>query len=98
MTNMIGATDTVRNMMREEVAECVVAVYWNMVGSNVLKKAWQKTEYDWFPGLAHDNNNNDDGDDGDDNDDSYNSDITGKRMTMMTFLVAMTMMMMTMMR
>ena len=74
MMDMIEATNTVCNAMHEEVAEWVAAVYWDMVGSKVLKKAWQKTEYNWFPGLAHDNNNNNDGDDGNDDGNSYNSD------------------------
>ena len=97
MTNMIEATDTVRDAMHEEVAEWVAAVYWDMVGSKVLKKAWQKTEYDWFPGLAC-GNNNDDGNDGNDNDDSYNSDNNREENDNITVLVAMMTTMMTMMR
>ena len=82
MTDMIEATNSVHDAMHEEVAEWAAAVYWDMVGSKVLKKAWQKMEYNWFPGLVHDdNNNNDDGNDGNDGNDngnSYNYDNNGE--------------------
>jgi hypothetical protein len=51
--------------MRKEVAEWTAIGYWQMMGSKILKNAWQKTGYDWFEGVGDDNNNNHDGNDND---------------------------------
>jgi hypothetical protein len=58
----------------EEVAEWTAIVYWQMVGSKILKNVWQKTGNDWFKGVGEENNNNNDGNDNNigDFDDEYN--------------------------
>ena len=38
--DMIEATNTVCDTMHEDVAEWAAAVYWDMVGSKVLKNEW----------------------------------------------------------
>ena len=82
LTNLLEETDTVRDATCEEVSEWMAAVYWELVGSRILRNCWHKTGFDWFPGLVDPedvvaNRNDDaDGDDGNndedaDDDDSY---------------------------
>jgi hypothetical protein len=37
-------------------------VYWQMMGSKILKNAWWKMGYDWFNGEGDNNNNDNTGD------------------------------------
>jgi len=79
-------TNEVRDTTRMEVSEWAAAVFWELVGSWILRNSWRKTGFDWFPGVVdpddiadgseggddgHDNGNN--GDDGGE-DDGYTSD------------------------
>jgi hypothetical protein len=63
MTDMLDKEGEICDATRKEVAEWTANVYWQMMGSKILKNVWQKTGYDWFEGVGNDNNNDDDGDD-----------------------------------
>ena len=45
------STNKVRDAMRMEVIEWVMAAFWDMAINNkkTLQNAWRKTGYDWFP-------------------------------------------------
>ena len=51
LTDLLEQTDKVRDATRDEVSEWMAAVFWELVGSRVLRNCWRKTGYDWFPGL-----------------------------------------------
>jgi hypothetical protein len=69
MMEMLDRDGANREATREEVAEWTASVYWDMVGSKILKNAWRKTGFDWFEGVGNDHNNdNADGDGDGDND------------------------------
>ena len=88
MMDMIDATNEVRDATRAEVIEWATATYWDMAlrGKRILRNAWRKTDYDWFPGAPDlggdddgndhddDNNDDDDGDDMDADDDDFGDD------------------------
>jgi hypothetical protein len=61
---------------RKEVAEWTASVYWNLVGSKILKNVWRKTGFNWFEGIGNDNNDDHANSNGDGNDD-YNDDNDG---------------------
>jgi hypothetical protein len=65
MTNMLNKEGEICDATREEVAEWMAIVYWQMMGSKILKNAWWETGYDWFEGVGNNNNNDDDGNDND---------------------------------
>jgi hypothetical protein len=74
MMDMIDATNEVRDATRAEVIEWATATYWDMAlrGKRILRNAWRKTDYDWFPGapdLGGDDDGNDHDDDNNDDDD-----------------------------
>jgi hypothetical protein len=80
MTDLIDRTNEVRDATREEVVEWVTAAYWEMATKNkrILRNAWRKTAYDWFPdGLvfAGDDDGGNGGDDGDDDDDDDDNGV-----------------------
>ena len=67
MTDLIDATNEVRDATREEVVEWATAAYWEMAitKKGILRNAWRKTAYDWFPdGLANGGDEGDDDNDG----------------------------------
>ncbi len=71
MIEMLDKDSTICEAMCKEVAEWMVGVHWDMVGSKILKNAWGKTGFDWFEGIS-DNNNDDNADgDGDGNNDNH---------------------------
>ncbi len=86
MTALIDATNEVRDATRQEVSEWTAAVFWDMVGTQILRNSWRKMGFDWFPGLVDPDDvvqgdgsdgkvdNGDDGDDGDENNDEYKWD------------------------
>jgi hypothetical protein len=43
--------------MCKEAAEWTASVYWNLVGSKILKNVWWKMGFNWFEGIGDDNNN-----------------------------------------
>ena len=71
---------------REEVSEWAAAVFWELVGSRILRNSWRKTGFDRFPGVVNPDdiveggeggdNGHDNGSDGDNggDDDGYTSD------------------------
>jgi hypothetical protein len=65
MTDVLDKEDEICEVKRKEVAEWTAMVYWQLVGSKILKNAWCKMGYDWFEGVGDGNNNNDDGNDND---------------------------------
>ena len=86
LVDLLDATNEVRDATRKEVSEWAAAVFWELVGSRILRNSWRKTGFDWFPGVVdpddiveggeggddgHDNGS--DGDDGGD-DNVYMSD------------------------
>ena len=74
MTDLIDTTNEVRDETREEVVEWATAAYWEMAitKKGILRNAWRKTAYDWFPdGLV---NGGDEGDDDNDSDSVGNDD------------------------
>ncbi len=73
MTEMLTQDGVICEVTRKEVAEWTASVYWNMVGSKILKNAWQKRGFDWFEGVG-DNNNNDNADGDGDGNNSGNGD------------------------
>ncbi len=85
MMVMLDQDGVIRKAMHKEVAEWMASVYWNIVGSKILKNAWRKMGYNWFEGVVdkedNDHNANGDGDsssniDGNDNGDGDdNNDI-----------------------
>ncbi len=59
---MLDRDGAIRKATHKEVAEWSTSVYWDMVGSKILKNAWRKTGFDWFEGVGdNDNNDNVDG-------------------------------------
>ncbi len=81
MTALIDATNKVRDATHQEVSEWTAAVFWDMVGTRILRNSWRKTGFDWFPGLVDPddvvkgnggNGEVDDGNDGDDGDENNN--------------------------
>jgi hypothetical protein len=75
MTDMLDKEGEIRDATLKEVAEWMAIVYWQLMGSKILKNAWWKTGYNWFEGVVDDNNNDDNnGDDKDigDFDNEYN--------------------------
>ena len=82
LTDLLEQTDKVRDATRKEVSEWMAAVFWEMVGSRVLRNCWRKTGYDWFPGLLIDQDDvvaasTGDGDDGGDGGDGGNGNDGG---------------------
>ncbi len=79
MMEMLDQDGVICKATREEVAEWTASVYWNMMGSKILKNAWRKTGYDWFEGVVdkedNDHNANGDGDSG--GNDNGNNDGDG---------------------
>ena len=49
LTDLLDTTNEVHDAMREEVSEWAAAVFWELVGSRILRNAWRKTGFDWFP-------------------------------------------------
>jgi len=79
MMDLIDTTNEVRDATREEVVEWATAAYWEMAitKKGILRNAWRKTAYDWFPdGLANggDNGNDDNNGDSIGNDDDNDDD------------------------
>ncbi len=80
LVDLLDATNEVRDATREEVSEWAAAVFWELVGSRILRNSWRKTGFDWFPGVVDpediveggEGDNGSDGDDGGD-DDGYTS-------------------------
>ncbi len=74
MTDMLDKEGKICDAMRKEVTEWTDIVYWQMMGSKILKIEWPKTGYDWFEGVGDNNNNNNNGNDNDigDFDNEYN--------------------------
>jgi hypothetical protein len=77
MMEMLDRDGAIREATHEEMAEWMASVYWDMVGSKILKNAWGKTGFGWFEGVG--NNDNDDNADsnGDGNNDG-NGDYDNK--------------------
>ncbi len=79
MMEMLDRDGVICNAMHEEVAEWTASVYWNMVGSKILKNAWQRTGYNWFESVVDKEDNyhnaNSDGDSG--GNDNGNNDGDG---------------------
>jgi hypothetical protein len=77
LINLLDTTDKVRDATREEVSEWVAEVFWEFVdsGSRILRNAWRKTGYDWFPGVDDQRNKNAD----DDSNDDYEDDVDNDR-------------------
>ncbi len=74
MTDMLHKEGEISDTTCEEVADWTAIVYWQLMGSKILKNVWQKTGYDWFEGMVDDNNNNNNGNDDNDTgdfDDKY---------------------------
>jgi hypothetical protein len=67
MMEMLDRDGVIREVTCKEVAEWMVSVYWNMVGSKLLKNAWQKTGFEWFEGMGDDDNDDNADDDSDGN-------------------------------
>ena len=86
LVDLLDKTNEVRDATREEVSEWAAAVFWELVGSRILRNSWRKTGFDWFPGVVDPDDivlsgeggddgheNGSDGDDGGE-DDGYTSD------------------------
>jgi hypothetical protein len=52
LVSLLDETNEVRDATREEVSEWMAEVYWEMVGTRILRNCWRKTGFDWFPGLV----------------------------------------------
>ncbi len=52
LVHLIDTTNEVRDATREEVSEWAAAVFWELVGSRILRNSWRKTGFDWFPGVV----------------------------------------------
>jgi hypothetical protein len=52
LTSLLDQTNKVRDVTRKEVSEWMAAVYWELVGSRILRNCWRKMGFDWFPGLV----------------------------------------------
>ncbi len=80
MMEMLDRDGVIREATHKEVAEWTASVYWNIVGSKILKDTWWKTGYNWFEGVGNEDNDNNangtgNGDgDGDDDVDGYGDD------------------------
>ena len=80
LVDLLDTTNEVRDATREEVSEWAAAVFWELVGSRILRNSWRKTGFDWFPGVVDpddiveggEGDNGSDGNDGGD-DDGYTS-------------------------
>ena len=81
MTDLIDTTNEVRDATCEEVVEWATAAYWEMAitKKGILRNAWRKTAYDWFPdGLANGSDKGNDDNDGDsvgNDDDNNDNDV-----------------------
>ncbi len=79
MKKMLDQDGVICKATCKEVAEWTASVYWNMVGSKILKNAWRKTGYDWFEGVVdkedNDHNTNSNGNSG--GNDNGNDDGNG---------------------
>ena len=53
------------------------AVFWELVGSQILQNSWRKTGFDWFPGVVDPDNIADGGKGGDDGHDNKNDGNNG---------------------
>jgi hypothetical protein len=51
MIIMLDTNGNIREATHKEVAAWTAEVFWNMMGMNFLKNAWQKMGYDWFEGV-----------------------------------------------
>jgi hypothetical protein len=70
LVDLLDATNEVRDATREEVSEWAAAVFWELVGSRILRNSWRKTGFDWFPGVVDPDDiveGDEGGDDGHDN-------------------------------
>ncbi len=81
LVDLLDATNEVRDATREEVSEWAAAVFWELVGSRILRNSWRKTGFDWFPGVVDpdgivegDEGGDDGHDNGSDGDDSGDDD------------------------
>jgi hypothetical protein len=52
LVDLLDTTNEVRDATREEVSEWAAAVFWELVGSRILRNSWRKTGFDWFPGVV----------------------------------------------
>jgi hypothetical protein len=77
MMAMLDRYGVTREATRKEVAEWMVSIYWNMVGSKILKNAWQKVGFDWFEGVG-DDDNDDNADGNGDGDNNGNGDYNNE--------------------
>jgi hypothetical protein len=50
--------------MHQKASEWKAAVFWEMMGSRILRNSWRKMVIDWFPGLGMDEDDVEDGDEG----------------------------------
>ena len=73
MTNLIDEINKVHNAMHKEVSEWAAGVFWETIGSQILKKSWRRLGHDWLPGVV-DPNDIVQGDNGDDEDDDGKDD------------------------
>ena len=59
LTDLLDTANEVCDTTREEVSKWAAAVFWELVGSRVLRKqhAWTKMGFYWFPGVVDPDDN-----------------------------------------
>ena len=79
LVDLLDTTNEVRDATREEVSEWTAAVFWELVGSRILRNSWRKTGFDWFPGVVDPDDIVDGGEGGNDShhDNGGDGDVVG---------------------
>ncbi len=77
LVDLLDTTNEVRDATRKEVSEWAAAVFWELVGSRILRNSWRKTGLDWFPGVVDPDDIVDGGGGGDDGHENGNAGDEG---------------------
>jgi len=52
LVDLLDMTNQVHDGTRKEVSEWAAALFWELVGSRILRNSWRKTGFDWFTGVV----------------------------------------------
>ena len=77
LVDLLDMTNQVHDGTRKEVSEWAAALFWELVGSRILRNSWRKTGFDWFPGVVDPDDIVDGGGGGDDGHENGNAGDEG---------------------
>jgi hypothetical protein len=77
LVDLLDTTNELRDATHEEVSKWAAAVFWELVGSRILRNSWRKTGFDWFPGVVDPDDIVEGGEGGDDGHDNGSDGTDG---------------------